>query len=319
MRVLVTGAAGMLGHDLCNELERQSHEVIRTDIRTKESKIRKLDVTDKNGVFAAVEQIKPDLVAHLAAETDVDKCEVEQDHAYLTNTIGTLYATLAAQKFNTLMVYISTAGVFDGKSLKPYTEFDTPNPINVYGKSKYEGEKIVQNLLNRSFIIRPGWMVGGGKERDKKFVYKLLKQLEDGKKDFNIVTDKIGSLTYTADFAKNFMPLIETHNYGLYHMTNKGYGSRYDLAKKIFEVLKIEDINLNAVTSELYPKENYGVFSSTPTPAPRPDSEAMRNYKLELLGLNNMNHWEEAVEDYVKTQFLGKIQFRSHENSMPKV
>ncbi len=303
MKVLVTGAAGMLGYDLCNELEKQSYEVIRTDIDLKGGNLEKLDVTDKHEVFSMIEKTKPDLIAHLAAKTDVDKCDVEQDQAYLTNTIGTLYVALAAEKFKTLMAYVSTAGVFDGKSLEPYTEFDIPVPINSYGKSKYEGEKIVQSLLNKYFIMRAGWMIGGGKERDKKFVYKLLKQFEEGKKEFNVVTDKVGSLTYTADFAKNFIPLIETHNYGLYHMTNKGHCSRYDLARKIFDVLGVDDIVLNAVSSDSYPKENYNAFSSTPIPASRPNSEAMKNYKLDLMGLNNMKPWEDAVEDYVKKNF----------------
>ena len=306
MKVLVTGAAGMLGNDLCNELERQSHQLIRTHKTIKEGGIQKLDVRDKEEVFSVIGYHKPDLVAHLAAETNVDKCEVEQDHAYLTNTIGTLYVALACQENNVLMTYISTAGVFDGKSNDPYTEFDQPNPINLYGKTKYEGEKIVQGLLNRYFIIRAGWMVGGGEKRDRKFIYKLLKQFEDGKKEFNILTDKKGSLTFTTDFARNFMPLLETQNYGIYHMTNKGYGTRYDVAKKTFEILDIKDIRLNSFTSETYPKDAYNVFSSTATPAPRPDSEVMRNYKLDLLGLNNMKGWESALEEYLVTNFKHK-------------
>src|SRR3989344_5685312 len=214
MKVLVTGAAGMLGGDLCNELEKEGHEVLKTDINLIEENIKKLDVRNKEEVFSLIEQFKPELVAHLAAETDVDKCE----------------------RHDIVMAYISTAGVFDGTSSEPYTEFHKPNPINVYGKSKYEGEKIVETLLNKYFIIRAGWMMGGGPKRDKKFVIKLLKQIEEGKKDIYVLTDKTGTPTYTVDFSRTFVKLIETGNYGLYHLTNKGECSRYNVAKKIFEL-----------------------------------------------------------------------------------
>ena len=132
MKVLVTGAAGMLGGDLCNELEKVGHNVLKTDINLIEDDIKKLDVRNKEEVFSMIEDFKPELVAHLAAETDVDKCEREIDHAYKTNTMGTLNIALACQKYNITMAYISTAGVFDGTSSEPYTEFHKPNPINVY-------------------------------------------------------------------------------------------------------------------------------------------------------------------------------------------
>jgi len=306
MKVLVTGAAGMLGGDLCNELEKEGHEVLKTDINLIEENIKKLDVRNKEEVFSLIEQFKPELVAHLAAETDVDKCEREVDHTYKTNTIGTLNVALACQKHDIVMAYISTAGVFDGTSSEPYTEFHKPNPINVYGKSKYEGEKIVETLLNKYFIIRAGWMMGGGPKRDKKFVSKLLKQIEEGKKDIYVLTDKTGTPTYTVDFSRTFVKLIETGNYGLYHLTNKGECSRYNVARKIFELLDIKDINLRPVVSTLYPKDHYKYFSSTEIPASRPNSEMMRNYKLELMGINEMRHWEDAVEEYIRLHFSDK-------------
>jgi len=303
MKVLVTGAAGMLGGDLCNELEKVGHNVLKTDINLIEDDIKKLDVRNKEEVFSMIEDFKPELVAHLAAETDVDKCEREIDHAYKTNTMGTLNIALACQKYNITMAYISTAGVFDGTSSEPYTEFHKPNPINVYGKSKYEGEKVVENLLNKYFIIRAGWMMGGGPKRDKKFVNKLLKQIKEGKKEVYVLTDKTGTPTYTVDFSRTFVKLIETGNHGLYHLTNKGECSRYNVAMKIFELLNIKNINLKPVVSTLYPKDHYKYFSSTENPAPRPNSEMMKNYKLELMGINNMRHWEDAVEEYIKLYF----------------
>jgi len=306
MKILVTGADGMLGWDLCDELERQGYKVLRTDIRLTENNIERLDVRNKEEVLLKIEQFNPDIVAHLAAETDVDKCEQEVDHAYLTNTIGTLNVALACQKNGITMIYISTAGVFDGNSSEPYTEFHKANPLNVYGKTKYEGEKIVKNLLSKYFIVRAGWMMGGGRKRDKKFVVKLLKQVEEGKKEIHVLTDKTGTPTYTVDFSKNIIPLIESKSYGLYHLTNKGECSRYNVAKKIFELLNINNITIKPVVSILYPKESYKYFSSTEKPAIRPNSEMMRNYKLDLMGMNNMRHWEEAVEEYIKIHFSNK-------------
>ena len=288
MRVLVTGAAGMLGTALCEILRKRGYEVYATDINTEDEGIEFLDVRSYKQVDEAVNKYKPDMVMHLAAETDVDKCELEPNHAYLTNTIGTQNVALACQKRDIVMVYISTIGVFDGNKLEPYTEFDEPNPINVYGKSKLWGERIVQSLLRRYYIVRAGWMMGGGPRKDKKFVAKIVKQILEGKKELKVVNDKFGSPTYTVDFSKCLVDLIETGYYGLYHCTNKGYASRYEITRKIVEYLGRNDVKIEPVSSAHFP-----------LPAPRARSEACYNYKLELLGMNNMRSWEEALRDYI--------------------
>jgi len=287
MRILVTGVAGMLGSTLCPILRESGHRVWATDVDTSDEGIKYLDVRSYEQVKEIIEEIRPDMVMHLAAETDVDRCELEPDHAYLTNTIGTQNVALICQKHDIEVVYISTIGVFDGDKHEPYTEFDEPNPINVYGRSKLEGEKIVQNLLKRYYIVRAGWMVGGGPGKDKKFVAKIIKLL-DKTGELKVVTDKIGSPTYTVDFSRCLADLIETGYYGLYHCTNEGYASRFEVARKTVEFLGRSDITIKPVSSAYFP-----------LPAPRARSEMSKNYKLELLGMDRMRHWEEALKEYV--------------------
>jgi dTDP-4-dehydrorhamnose reductase len=287
MKILVTGAAGMLGSALCPTLVQKGHEVLATDLNPEDG-ISYFDVRSHRQTQEIIEKTRPDMVMHLAAETDVDRCEVEPDHAFLTNTIGTQNIALVCQKKRIEMVYISTIGVFYGDKFEPYTEFDNPNPINIYGLSKLEGEKIVQRLLQKYYIIRAGWMVGGGPKKDKKFVGKIIRQIKETKV-LKAVDDKIGSPTFTVDFSRCLGDLIETGFYGLYHCTNKGFGSRYNVAKKIIEILGRSDITVEPVSSAYFP-----------LPAARARSEMSRNYKLDLLGMNPVRNWEKALEEYIE-------------------
>jgi dTDP-4-dehydrorhamnose reductase len=292
MKILITGAAGMLGSALCPTLASKRHTVISSDlIPAREENIQSLDVTKYDHVKELVENVKPEIVFHLAAETDVDKCELEPDHAYLTNSIGTQNVALLCQKWTIPMVYISTLGVFCGDNPEPYTEFDTPNPINVYGKSKLEGERIVQSLLNKYYIVRAGWMVGGGPKKDKKFVGKIMHQITE-RTVLRVVNDKIGSPTYTFDLSICLASLIGTGYYGLYHCTNKGYGSRFDVAKRIVDFMGRNDVTVEPVSSAYFP-----------LPAARARSEASRNYKLDLLGMDTIRHWEAALREYLDTNW----------------
>lgn len=284
MKILLTGAAGMLGTALSESLANEGHRVIRTD---KSGVNVTLDVRDSRAVLQLILGENPDLVFHLAAETDVDFCERNPDHAYMTNTVGTENICLACQKLDIQLVYLSTAGVFDGEKPEPYVEFDKPNPVNVYGRSKWEGEKVVRNLLRRYFIFRAGWMVGGW-TIDKKFVRKIIDQLKS-RSEIEAVNDKYGSPTFTSDFARNVMRVVETQRYGLFHMVNKGTCSRHDIALKIVKFMGLEQrVRVKPVSSAEFP-----------LPALRARSEMMRNYKLELLGLNNMPAWEESLKTYI--------------------
>ncbi len=290
MRILVTGAAGMLAADVIPALLRQKHEVIRTDINRRIPEIRKLDVTKADDVLRTIGDVKPDYVFHLAAETNVDLCQKDPDHAYKVNTEGTKNIVRACKEFGAKLLYVSTAAVFDGKKEKPYTELDEPKPLSEYGKSKLRGEIIVWGgELLECFIIRAGWMVGGW-ELDKKFVYKIIQQLKSGKKELMAVNDKFGSPTFTKDFAANLMNVINTEKYDLYHMVNKGTCSRYDMAVKIVEFMELEGkVRIEPVSSEKFP-----------LPAPRGRSEMLVNQKLSYMKLDNMPYWEESLEDYIR-------------------
>lgn len=288
MRILVTGADGMLGSSLCRELKRQGYIVFKTDVHEKDN-IRKLDICDFDEARILVEEVKPEIIFHLAAATDLDWCEQNSQDAYRVNVTGTENITKICRQCNILMVYLSTSGVFDGEKSEPYMESDKPNPINVYGKTKLEGEIIVQNLLDKYFILRASWMVGGGK-KDKKFVGKIINLIQNGIKEIKAVNDKFGSPTFTDDFARNVMSVIMTERYSIYHMANKGWCSRFELAKKIVE-------GMNKDTEVVVQSVSSGTF---PLVAFRPRSEMIINHQLDILGLNNMPHWEEGLKNYIK-------------------
>lgn len=284
-KVLVTGANGMLGSALISELEKAGFEVCPTDT-SNASGIRFMDIRDFEGAKKIIMDFSPEILFHLAAETDVDKCELEPEHAYEVNTRGSENIARIAKLADSVLVYISTMGVFDGIKEGPYNEFDQPNPINVYSRTKREGEKKVMELLSRYYIVRAGWMMGGGR-RDKKFVAKILDLIDEGR-EISAVTDKFGSPTFTKDLSKTMLELIKTNQYGLYHITNSGSCSRYDIAVKIVEFLK-KDVRVKPVSSDAFP-----------LPAPRIRSEAAESLKLNTVGLKPMRPWEEALKDYLK-------------------
>jgi dTDP-4-dehydrorhamnose reductase len=255
-----------------------------------------LDVRDLEAVQRSVEAFQPDVVAHLAAETDLETCELDPDHAYRTNTIGTQHLAAITGDLGAMFIYISTAGVFDGeKGEEPYTEFDLPRPINRYGATKYEGELIAASLARRHFIVRAGWMVGGG-SRDHKFVARILEQIGAGATTIHAVDDRFGTPTYTEDFAHNLLRLIDAPRYGLYHMTCRGRGSRFDVAQEIVRWLGRDDIAVRPVDSAYFAETFF---------APRPRSEMMRNYKLELAGIDLMRPWPEAIRAYLDRTIVG--------------
>lgn len=286
LKALVTGANGVLGDALCPFLEKKEYMVFPTNIAL-DSNILKLDVRNLKEIMGFVKMHKPDIVFHLAAETDVDKCELNKDHAYETNSVGTENVAVVCKEFNIPLVYISTGAVFDGEKNEGYTELDKPNPINIYGKSKLKGEEAVSSLLTKYYIIRAGWMIGGY-NKDKKFVWKII-QLLKTKKEISVVTDKIGSPTFAKDFSKGIFDIISKGKYGIYHCVNKGICTRFDIAKKIIEYLNRKDVALKPVASEVFP-----------LPAPRPTSEALINYKLTRMGLDNMRIWQEALKEYLE-------------------
>jgi dTDP-4-dehydrorhamnose reductase len=259
-------------------------ELFRTDLVPSDDAVY-LDVRDRGQVMKMMEFTRPALVLHLGAETDVDRCEREVDHAYTSNMVGTLNVALACQAFNIELVYVSTTAVFDGASPEPYTEFDPPNPLTVYAKSKYEGERAVTSLLSRYYIVRAGWMFGG-RARDKKFVGRIA-QLCQSEREILAVNDKVGSPTYASDLLKTVKSLSGTGLYGLYHVVNGGTCTRYDVAVEVARFLG-SSVSIKPVSSALFPAS-----------APRSRSEAARAYKLDLLGINEMRDWRPALAAYL--------------------
>jgi len=288
----------MLGSALVPQLEASGHEVTATDIDLGSGRVggvdlQHLDVRIPEQVDNWMDRIRPELVVHLAAHTDLELCERDRDDAWRTNALGTKHVALACRRRGTQLAYISTAGVFDGTKQEPYIEFDAPSPINTYGASKYQGELFVQRLVPESYTVRAGWMVGGG-AKDHKFVAKILKQVMDGATTLHAVGDKFGTPTYARDFAECFGRLILSQSYGLYHMASIGACSRFDVTRKIVSLLDRSDIEVVEVTSDFFSVEYF---------ADRPRSETMRNLVLDLQGMNTMRNWEVALEDYLVTDF----------------
>ncbi len=253
----------------------------------------RLDICDLPLVNDVVADAKPDVILHLAAATDVDRCEQEPDWAHRVNAVGTENIALACRKFDATMVYVSTAAVFSGeKADPPYIESDDTGPLSIYGQSKLEGERYVEAHLSHYYIVRTGWMIGGG-VRDKKFVGKIAQFIVEGKTELSAVNDKTGSPTYARDLIVGIKGLLDTDHYGLFHMVNEGFGSRYDVAMSIAHSLGREDLTINAVSSAAFP-----------LPAPRGRSEQLRNQQLELLGMPSLRPWPDALHEYLNEELI---------------
>lgn len=277
MRILITGADGQLGSEL-KELLSPHHKVHAYDLD--------LDVTDRECVISEVQKVKPEAVIHCAAFTDVDGCEQDPAKAAAVNDEGTGNVVLACQQVNATMVYISTDFVFDGKTDHPYNETDTPNPINVYGKTKQAGEKRVANSLNRFFIVRTSWLFGLHGEN---FVKTILRSARE-KGELAIVNDQTGSPTYARDLAEEMAELLNTDKYGTYHISNSGQTTWYDFARDILDMAGMDDIKVSATTSERLNR-----------PAKRPSFSVLANNALMDSGLTPMRDYKTALCDFLNT------------------
>ncbi|MBU0768055.1 MAG: NAD(P)-dependent oxidoreductase [Proteobacteria bacterium] len=295
--VLITGCGGMLGEAVYDKFAKE-YTVLATDIDLNEPWLKYLDVRDLNGIQKIAREFKPDLIINLAALTDLEFCETHPDVAWATNASGQENICAVARDLDCAVVYISTAGIFDGEK-EFYDDFDVPNPISVYAKSKYHGEVITPKLIERHFIFRAGWMMGGGPKKDKKFINKIFKQIKSGKKELFVIEDKLGTPTYTLDFAGQMLKVVESGLCGLYNMVCTGEASRYDVAQEFLRYLHLEDkIKLTIVSSEYFNKEYF---------APRPASEKLIDAKLIKNGLMIMRDWKECLAEYSKV-FLQELK-----------
>lgn len=293
MRFYIAGCGGMLGEAVRRMFLARGDEIQCTDIDLNAPWLEYCDFRDFAAYAESVKRFSPDVLVHLGAHTDLEYCERNPDDAYRTNTESVGHAARIANAHGIPLVYISTAGIFDGAK-QTYDDDDMPNPLGVYARSKYLGEGIVQGEVARHFICRAGWMMGGG-AKDKKFIGKLLRQLAGGKRLLHVVDDKLGTPTYTIDFARNLRALLDTEHYGLYNMVCEGGTSRLEVAQELIKILRLEEaVKIEAVSSDFFSTEYF---------APRPPSEQLINRRLNALKLNLMRDWRAALADYVRDYF----------------
>lgn len=292
-KIYIAGCGGMLGEAFYTQFK-NDYELKCTDKDVNEDWLTFLDFRDFDAYKKDVEDFKPDYLFHLGAYTDLEFCENNADDTYNTNTLAVENAVYLANSLNIPLLYISTAGIFDGKK-DLYDDWDMPNPLGVYARAKYMGERYVAENANRFLVCRAGWMMGAGPKKDKKFIQKLMKQLKEGKKELFIVDDKDGTPTYTHDFAKNVKLLIEKEYWGLYNLVCGGQTSRLEVAQELLKVLKIEnEIKITTVNSDYF-KETYF--------AERPANERLLNRKLNIRKLNIMQDWRSALAEYINTYY----------------
>ena len=296
-RIYMAGCGGMLGDAFYKEFS-DKYELKCTDIDVNEEWLSYLDFRDFDAYRKDILNFSPEYLFHLGAHTDLEYCEQNPEDSYDTNTKSVEYAVAISNKLNIPLLYISTAGIFDGKK-NVYDESDAPNPMGHYAKSKYLAEEYVQENSRNHLICRAGWMMGGGPKKDKKFIQKLMRQLADGADELFIVNDRLGTPTYTHDFARNVKLLIEKGETGLYNMVCKGVTSRLEVAREIVKQLGMNGhIKINEVSSEYFKNDYF---------AHRPASERLINARLDQEGLNVMRDWKISLSEYLSEYYFDYI------------
>jgi dTDP-4-dehydrorhamnose reductase len=274
VRVFITGNLGQLGRTLGETLA--DHALAGCDLPG-------CDITDRRDIEAVTAEAAPDMVIHCAAMTDVEGCARDPQAAYLVNGLGTQNVALACQAAGAAMLYVSTNEVFDGASDRPYLEFDAPNPINAYARSKLAGEWYTRHLLNRFFIVRTAWLYAAG---GRNFPHRIV-QLADERGRLQVVTDEVGSPTFVKDLAEAIAQLITTGQYGIYHFVNAGACSRYDFAREILRLTGRSEVPVEPTTLDAYQRQ------STPPPfAP------LANVAGAAIGIE-LRPWQHALADFL--------------------
>ena len=266
--LLVTGASGMIG------------KYVDFGIRPSRAE---LDITDKNKVFDFIHKMKPSAVLHLAAKTDMRSCEEDHKEAMRVNALGAELVGKAAQSVGARFILLSTNAVFDGEQPSPYSETDLPHPLNEYGRSKLAGEHFVQLLSPTSLIVRTGWVFGGGKEFDKRFVGRIMAQLREP--SMTVVSDTRGTPTYAKDLVHTIKGLILSEKTGIVHVANSGTASRFEQASLIADVCRYQ--------GRLIPVSLHDIKSVPPVLK----NEALVSATLFL------RSWQEALTDYLHTEW----------------
>ena len=292
-KIYIAGCGGMLGEAFYKVFD--DNFILKcTDIDVNDDWLSFLDFRDYEAYKKEVEEFKPDYLFHLGAYTDLEYCEENPDDTYNTNTLAVENAVYISNKLQIPLLYISTAGIYDGAK-ETYDDWDLPNPLGHYARSKYAGEVYVEKNSSRYLICRAGWMMGSGPKKDKKFIQKIMRQLKDGKKELFVVDDKLGTPTYTVDFARNVKLLLEKEMWGLYNMVCGGMTGRYEVAEELINILNLSNvIKVTPVDSDYWKKVYY---------AERPPSERLVAKKLELRGLNVMRDWRVCLKEYISEYY----------------
>ncbi len=270
MRIAITGAQGQLGVALQHLLT--AHELLLMDLPTHDIAAR--------AIIPTVVDFAPEVVINCAAYTNVDNCELNPEDAYRVNAIGVQNLALACQKCDAALVHVSTDYVFAGDQREPYWEFDQPRPISVYGASKLAGEWYAQTLLRKFYIARTAWLYS---RTGKNFVKTVLRLARE-KGELSMVTNEVGSPTYAPDLAAALVQLMQTGQYGIYHLTNSGHCSRYEFAAEILRQGEYEHV-------PLHPIDNY------PRPARPPAYCVLRNFCAAEWGIT-LRSWQEGLAAY---------------------
>ena len=276
-KVFLTGGTGQLGKEII--------EILKEEYSILAPKKEDFDLENFEKIYDYLKNINPDIIILSGAYTDVDKAEEEKEKAYKINFLSTKEFVKYALHYDKILIFISTDYVFDGKK-EIYSEDDIPNPINFYGKTKYLSEKEIISNLKKYFIIRTSWLYGEGK---KNFVYKFLKKCEE-EKVIKVVKDRYGSPTYTKDVAEGIKEILKSENYGIYHIVNTGRVSRFEFAKEILNIRKM-NVKIEPVTSDYF-KEI----------AKRPFSSALNNDKF-CSNFYKLRNWKEALRDFLKNKW----------------
>jgi dTDP-4-dehydrorhamnose reductase len=241
------------------------------------------DITDRPAITHAIAAFAPDVVIHAAAWTDVDGCARDPEKAYRVNALGTQNVALACSSSGATLVTISTNEIFDGKADEPYREWDAPHPINPYARSKAAGEWFTRHLLSRFYIVRTAWLYAPD---GSNFPHRII-ELADERGALQVVTDEVGNPTYAPDLAAALGQLIETEAYGVYHLTNAGYASRFDFAREILRISGREHVPLDPITLDDFERD------STP-----PRFAPLANTAAAALGIRP-RPWQEALNDFL--------------------
>ncbi len=292
-KIYIAGCGGMLGEAFYKQFNKD-YALKCTDIDVNEDWLSYLDFRDLEAYKSEVNSFNPDYLFHLGAYTDLEYCENNPDDTYATNTLSVENAVYIANELDIPLLYISTAGIFDGKK-ELYDDWDLPNPLGHYARAKYAGELFVKENAKRFLVCRAGWMMGGGPKKDKKFIQKLMKQIKNGAKELFVVGDKLGTPTYTHDFAVTTKELLEKEYWGLYNMVCDGSTGRFEVAQELIKILgKENEIKLTKVSSDHFKQEYF---------ADRPPSERLINKKLQLRNLNKMRDWKISLKEYINDYY----------------